>query len=95
VTSPWEIAKDGLGLLGAAAMAIPWLRDFFARQQRDWLRSVPVMGALADTVGRRVENMDERIRRAKRGDFYYMIFGLLLLALSFAISLWRGLFAAS
>ena len=95
MASPWEVVKDSLGFLGAVIMAVPWLRDYFARRRRDWLRGVPVFGSLAAAIDRRAERLKEKLGRAKDEDFVYMTIGLVLLALSFAISLWRNVIAAS
>ena len=95
MADPWDVVKDGLGFAGTALMTYPWARDYAQRVKRDWLRGLPIAGDDLNTaVERLAKNIDHGLDRAKRRDLACMAFGMLFVAASFFISLWRGLFIA-
>jgi len=95
MADPWDVAKDGLGFAGTLLMTVPWARDLLARLQREWLRRLPASGALAEMIDRLAARAGQALERPRRADVVYMTLGLLLVAASFGISLWRGLFAGA
>jgi len=95
IWKPWDVATEALGFLGSLVMAVPWFRDFAERFSLHRVRKIVITGPLTRLHTRLVEHLKISIERPRSTDFIYMLVGLLLLALSFGINLWKLLFSAS
>jgi hypothetical protein len=84
-----DILKDLLGLLGGAAMAVPFFRDFLRRRDRDEVRALrPVFTPFARALKKVETEQTEDMERAGYADLVWMLGGLALLIASFAVSLY-------
>jgi hypothetical protein len=83
-----DVLKDLLGLLGATAMAVPFFKDFLRRMSRDRIRRLRRVFA---SFGKALENAEVHhttsMEAASRWDLAFMLFGVMLLIASFAVSL--------
>lgn len=82
--------KDLLGLLSAVFIAVPWLREFRLKHDREEMPGRRAAGAMARLVRRIEGRLQRRIESAKPLDLFCTLFGLFLLGLSFLIGLIRG-----
>ena len=82
--------KDLLGLLSAVFIAVPWLREFRLKLDRNDMPGHRAAGAMARLVTRVEGRLQRRIESAKPLDLICTLFGLFLLGLSFLIGLIHG-----
>lgn len=86
-----DVAKDLLGLLGAILTVIPFLRDFAQRRKlRRWLDLRRIFPRFRQAIDPIAEVQDARLREPTASDMQFVMFGILLLIGSFAVSLYNS-----
>jgi hypothetical protein len=80
----WSIAKDAAGFIGSILLFIPWARDFRGRSKLEKVKGVATRLSLK---GRLQQRRETWLARPKAFDLWISLAGLLLIALSFGISL--------
>jgi hypothetical protein len=89
------VVKDTLGFLGPVTTAVPWIREFLVRRRRDQVVGIHVEKPL-DRVKEEISyEIESWIAKAKPSDFALVILGLMMLAASFAISLWQEIITSA
>jgi hypothetical protein len=88
----WDVAKDGLGFLGAFLAAVPWFRDFFGRRDVASVRGVPPADERGRSFLKKIEaRARQRFEEPRLSDLLCQLLGLMLIAAAFAVSALRGL----
>jgi len=84
-----EVIKDLLGLLGALVMAVPFFKDFVRRLSRDEVRDLRrVFSPFAKALNKAEVEHTAAMEKASAWDLGLMILGVVLVAASFAVSLY-------
>lgn len=84
----WSVAKDAAGFVGSICLFVPWARDYHARSKLEKVKAVATRLPLKERLQERRETW---LARPKRLDLRVSLAGLLLIAVSFGISLLIGL----
>ena len=91
-----EVLKDLLGLVGSILAIVPFMRDFAQRRTiRRWLgyvNSIPVFRKRTAAIAATEE---KKLREPNSTDMQFVMFGILLLIASFAISLFISMHGAA
>ena len=90
-----DIIKDLLGLLGAILTVVPFLRDFAHRRElRRWLDLGRIFSRFRPAIDPIAEAQNARLREPTASDMHFVMFGILLLIASFAVSLYNSAYGA-
>lgn len=91
-----EVLKDLLGLVGSILAIVPFMRDFAQRRTiRRWLsyvNSIPVFRKRTAAVAAAEE---KKLREPNSADMLFIMAGIFLLIVSFAISLYISVHGAA
>jgi hypothetical protein len=87
----WDTAKDFLGAVGPALIAIPWFREFFIRLRRAQVSTVLSVGKLDHLKNELERFLRWKVEHPRARDFGWTVLGLACITGSFIIAFIRGL----
>lgn len=91
-----EVLKDLLGMVGGILAIVPFIRDFAKRHEvHRWRKYGIDLPAFRERTEQIAAAEEAKLKEPSRADMYFVMFGILLLIASFAISLFISMHGAA